>query len=906
MMTIDEQLIGKSYYKTLVEGKENVHPIKALGELYMEEQRKAISELSFIRFAQGEIYFQNCDYEAAIFKWENINNELEPWAKKNMADAYFKLEIFATAEDLYRSIQTDSEYLKMEVLLQLFSTYVARGKLDFAVEVIKEAVSFNPDYRDVTSIAKAFFEKHQDWKNAIELAVNESIRTGDLAWFDILQSYVEEGKIKKTEPNYFNEALVTLFKADLAKFERLAVSLWNQYRIGDLYFTWVKELNHILLHMEGGSSHSWKELSAVYHVTYFELINGKYLIREISHLIPNHLSNWVKMADSAYSSIAAASALAWSEIFPSSIEHSAINLAEKKVSQEMRDRNGLTDGFELFKSVVSWARKNGIEIGHRFEWMVKELLDLQAPYLLIAGAAGNEKSGFINQLLGETIIDDSISTTVMFKDDETVGIQEIGDEGEREISHLSDVSENSQTLILYKKPAPFLREKRLAFIDTPGITGLNRFRNEVFQYLQLADSLLFVLNANHAFTEEELEMVVKIREQAPDLPIHFLLNGVDSNEMEQEVIDSATSKVNTYFSKARVFAYSGRDEQLEPLTQFLKSITNHDNLEEKRTSKVQHYIRKTIKFLLERRVEMENGFIESIRWNDEMVTKLTGATNQLRDLEEEKARVMKRSFTKIKDDLKLQLMEDIPELLKGSSELIHEDSDFGKVHVQLNAEMNNRIRHHLDEMIMPSFHKGIHQWINEASDEFTDAQEFLNEMGAGFNDLYEEEKLSLACDFKVLDDWRRDADRMTRGKVHLENINILNRFTPSQFILKSAGRLLGAIQQNKSMLHNKYKQFIENEDYSEVAASVAEQFFQPFELFEKSIDRDVSMFFSPPLTELQEAVKESGSQIEFNKESLKEIRENPELYRDPITLFHLKLIQLEWMTDVREATYQNQ
>lgn len=905
-MTIDEQLIGKSYYKMLVEGKENIHPIKALGELYVEEQKKAISDLSFIRFAQGEIYFQNYDYETAIFKWENINNELEPWAKKNMADAYFELEILTTAEELYRSIQTDSDVLKMEVLLQLFSTYVALGKLDFAVEAIKEAVSFNPDYRDVTSIAKEFFEKHQDWKNAIELAVNESVRTRDLVWFDILQIYVEQGKAKKAEPNYFNEALVTLFKEDLAKFERLAVSLWNHYRNGDLYFAWIKEFNHILLHLEGGSSHSWKELSAVYYDTYFELINGKYLIREISHLIPNHLSNWVKMADSAYSSIAAASALAWGEIFPSSIEHSAINLAENKMGQMMHYGNGLEDGFELFKTIVSWARKNGIEIGHRFQWMVKELLDLNAPYLLIAGAAGNEKSDFINQLLGERVIDDSISTTVMFKDDAAVEIQEITDEGEREISQLSDVSDNLQTVILYKKPAPFLREKQLAFIDTPGVTGLNRFRNEVFQYLQLADSLLFVLNANHAFTEEELEIVVKIREQAPDLPIHFLLNGIDANELEQEVIDRATSKVNTYFSKARLFAYSGHDDQLEPLAHFLESITNHENLEEKRTSKVQHYIRKTIKFLLERRVEMENGFIESIKWNDEMVTKLTGATNQLRDLEEDKARIMKRSFTKIKDEIKLQLMEDIPELLKESSNLIQEDSDFGKIHIQLNTEMNNRICHHMDEKIMPSFHKVIHQWIDEASDEFSGAQEFLNEMGAGFNDLYEEDKLILACDFKVLDDWRRDAERMTRGKVQIENINILNRFTPSQFILKSAGRLLGAIQPNNPMLHNKYKQFIENEDYSEVASEVADQFFQPFDLFEKSIDRDVSMFFNPPFAELQETVNESAGLIESSKQSLKEIRENPELYRDPITLFQLKLIQQEWMTDVREETYQNQ
>lgn len=902
-MSIDEQLIRKMYYKTIVEGKEDVHPIKALGELYMEEQQKAISDLSFIRYAQGEVYFHHCDFEAAIFKWENINNELEPWAKKNMADAYFKLEILSTAEELYQSIQSDSDILKIEVLLQLFSVYVALGKLDLAAVAIKEAVALNPDYPNVTNIAKEFFEKHQDWKNAIELAMNEGIRTTELFWFDTLQSYVDEGRIRKMEPDYFTDALVVLFKADLARFEKLAVSMWKHYQHGELYFTWIKEFNHILLHMVGGSTHTWKELSVVYHDTYFEIIDGKHLIREISHLIPNHLSNWVKIADSSFSLMAAASALAWSEIFPSSIEHSSINLAEKKISQSVRYGNGLEDGFRLFKSVVSWARQNGIEIGYRFEWMVKELLDLRSPYLLIAGAAGNEKSGFINELIGENVIDESIPLTVFLKDDQEVEIRKISDEGERELAHISEIDDSTQTVILYKKPISILRENQLAFIHTPGIEGVNRFRNDVFQYLQFADSLLFILNSDNVLTEEELDILVNIREQASDLPIHFLLNENGPYGLDQDVIDLAASKVNTYFPKAQLFAFSGRDKHIESLAHFLVSIGNSQKLEEKRTSKIQHYIRKTIKFLLERRVEMETGYIESIKWNEDMVTKLSGATNQLRDLEEDKIRIMKKSFAAIKDDIKLQLMQDIQDLLKESTDLINEESDFGKVHIQLNAEMNNCIRQHLNENILPTFHKAIHQWIDEASREFNGAQGFINDMGAGFNDLYEEDRLMLACDFKVLDDWRRDADRMTRGKVQLENINILNRFTPSQFLLKSAGKLLGALQQNKSLIYTKYKQYIENEDYSEAAAEVAEQFFHPFELFEKSIDRDVSMFFSPPITELQEAVSESGRQIEESKVSLKELRENPELYRDPITLFQLKLLQLEWMTTSNEEIY---
>ncbi len=93
---LEEQLVNKQYYETFMHPNENRHPAEVLGEAYMNEQRSEMVDLSYIRFAQGEVYFQSKDYEAAIFKWENINNELQPWAKKNMADAYFELELFST------------------------------------------------------------------------------------------------------------------------------------------------------------------------------------------------------------------------------------------------------------------------------------------------------------------------------------------------------------------------------------------------------------------------------------------------------------------------------------------------------------------------------------------------------------------------------------------------------------------------------------------------------------------------------------------------------------------------------------------------------------------------------------------------------------------------------------------
>ena len=197
-------------------------------------------------------------------------------------------------------------------------------------------------------------------------------------------------------------------------------------------------------------------------------------------------------------------------------------------------------------------------------------------------------------------------------------------------------------------------------------------------------------------------------------------------------------------------------------------------------------------------------------------------------------------------------------MLQECSSFIKEDSNFSKIHLELNDEMNKRLEDYLDQTVMPKYYRLLQEWIEGSKEEFVQSQEFLDEIGEGFNHMYGEERLSLDCDFKVLDDWHRDTDRMT-SRFQLETVNILLRRTPSQFLLKSAGKLFGAMTQNKALLFNKYKSFVENEDYSKRFQPSMQQFFQQFELFEKSLERDVTLFFKSPLNLLNRSVEEARS-----------------------------------------------
>ena len=149
-----------------------------------------------------------------------------------------------------------------------------------------------------------------------------------------------------------------------------------------------------------------------------------------------------------------------------------------------------------------------------------------------------------------------------------------------------------------------------------------------------------------------------------------------------------------------------------------------------------------------------------------------------------------------------------------------------------------------------------------------------------------------------MDDWKRDIERISRGALRFDKVNILLRNNPSQLLLKGVGKVLGSISKNKDMLHSRYKNYIENADYSEIAGEIIHSFIQQLELFEESIKWDVNRFISNPQTELHSLIEEVQVDIEKHNDSLNRLREKPEIYRDPLTLFELKLRQYELMNRI--------
>ncbi|HLU23480.1 MAG TPA: hypothetical protein VKZ77_13530 [Bacillaceae bacterium] len=674
MVEIESVLIDKTYYEKTFMENENQHPVEVMGKLYFEEQKQSFSDLSDIRFAQGEIYYHCKDYEAAIYKWENVHNNLEPWARKNMADAYVESDILDTAENIYKSITTDSLILNTEINLRLFHLYVQQNKFNEANQMIKNAVVLDPDYRNVSKIAYSFFVEQQDWENALEIAVNESIRTKSTEWFDILLSIFENDQLHKKNPTYYLPVLQVIGEESKLHFEQIVDKLWNHYKNESIYFEWLQVINQLV-------KEESEVISPYYMQEYIDMIGGKYSLSVMKPVVPNLLTAWLKVAGPNDRVFAASAVLAWNHQFPEVFTEKIINAGRTILAEEHLEIDILTECHDLLQAIKRWEKDN--------------------------------------KLGTETVIP----------------------------------SFNSSLDLL-------------------------------------------------AFTRQRLASLV------------------------------------------------------------------------------------------DKQQELKASLSESIEINDDIVGRLNGSVHQLEDMQEEKIRVLQKAYKSMKDKLTAKMKEEIPLFLKSTTEIMKEDTDYRTIHLDLNIEMNNRIRNYMNETILPLFKQLLQDWIAQSQAELNESQERMDEWSTGFNELLGVDSLDLLCDFSILEDWKRDAERLS-DNVSIDKENILLRRTPSQVLLKSAGKLFGSLPKNNTVLANTYKNFVEKEDYVEAAESVINKFFRQFELIEKAIARDIQIFFKEPYQTLKDTVVLKNNELEKNRSDYTEIKENPEKFLDPITLFEIRLDQYE-------------
>ncbi|MED0653251.1 GTP-binding protein [Anoxybacillus geothermalis] len=910
-MGFEQQLVHKTFYETLVEAGER-DVVRALGEMFFAAHRDG-ADLSSIRFAQGEVYFHRRDYEAAIFKWEQVQrDDLRPWAQKNIADSCYELGRLELAEELYRSIETDSETLQAEIMLRLFSLYRELGENAKADDMIKRGVSRYPDYPNMTEWARAFFEEQGDWESAVELALGETLRTSARRWADILIGYVEQGHARVMAPERFSRCLALLYETDRVKFERLVQALWNGYRDGDLYFSWLAEWNRLYEELEIRRDYDWKRIPVLLADAYAGLMKGPYRLKELVEVAPPLVKSWMSLADGPEAAAAAAALLAWSEKFPEAFEEETVNDAAKRLVHAKRQAGEA--GVSLFDEIADWAEEQRAGSHFRFRWFVRQLSDSRTHCVLVAGASRHERLAFLRTLVGEAALAAPSAPVLAWRNGGELEVAKISDD---QFTVFSSIDEFQQAAggranrfpddVVIECAAPFsLVPQGIVLLDIGPLGGRASSDHEALVSFSLADSILFLLNGEDPFSSADEQLMLQLRERAPHVPMYVLLppgDGMVDEEETARMVEEVEAHVRTIVPEARVIVYSPHApsrKQQQALVGWLEEMRRCVS-PVRREEAILTTTGRFIAHLFRQRAEAESRLAELVVWKKEMAAKLSGAIHQLGDLQEEKTAKVAKSFHTVLADMRGELTKAIPDLLRNMAELVGENSDFSRLPLELNDKANERLRAYLDEEALPKLRRAMEQWIAAAEDEFNECQVFLHEMGEGFNAMFGQERLKLECDFRIVADWRRDISRLTSG-AQIEKLNIFLRRTPGQLLLKGAGKLLGAFAQNKAMLAQKYKQLIETQDYIDVAETAARQLLLPFEWFAKSIERDVTQFFQAPATMLRETLERLELEIAAQEGELKQMRTNPEAYRDPLVLFGIRLRQCEQLAQAAAAT----
>lgn len=827
-MTLEDRLIQKTYYKHFINDNENRHPIEVLGEAAVAEQEKESYDLSDIRFAQGEVYYHSQDFETAIFKWENINSELEPWAKKNIGDTYYKTGRLSDAEEIYLSLKVDDPILTAEVSLQLFSLYIDQDNIERAYEVIKEAVKVNPAYPGITELARKFYERQEDWESATELAVSESLRTEDLFWFATVIKYAKNQYTTIFSPDYFYQVLITFYKTDQMHFKKLVSALWESYKNEETYLEWIKTINDIFLNVDIGLYEYWQEISSLYEESYLYLISGSYDLQVLHDFIPTTLENWLKVTRDAKSLFPAAAIWTWNEQFPSTIMEESVQKAESTLFNSDSDIDGLSYSLNIVESMMSWAKQRNIEL----DPSVASLLNKNVHHLLMIDPENDEE------------------TTV-------------------KTLHTFSREEDERTWMVVDGSSAY-REKKL--------------RQSLDKWAPLGDSLLFIVHPTYTFSEDEREELRKLEQS---MPVRFLIKGMDAH-------GDIESRLRMDFQDALISV--GGDENLTSFIQanFFEII---DGTEKRRIHKLLSFMRITLHDLGKRRVEEELYLQDLINTEEQKIEKLGSDIEFLRELEKKKSRYVTETYAKLKDEIKDNFENSLPNLLRECTEIITEDSDFANIHKEVNDKMNKVIEVQWTKVLTDLQH-ALQQWLSLSREELVQSQESFDDLAVEFNNRFAGEKVELKGDFKILDDWRRDIRRLTvRMPIEEQNIFLQSKF--AQLMFQRAGKLIGALASQKTM-YNQYKKNVDSQDYEEAAQMVTNRLFAQFNSLENSLKLDVETFFSQPFEELTMLKDGTEVSLENNRLTLKDMKENPGEYYNPIKLFEIRVRQYEVMIEAKE------
>jgi tetratricopeptide (TPR) repeat protein/GTPase SAR1 family protein len=919
------KLAKKTYYQSLILlDQHTILTLKQLSEMLSSAADSV--QVNELRFIQGEIYFLFGDYESSIFKWMKVEGSLSEWAKKNIGDAYVKLNQFANAEVSFKSVQPKTKELSLEKLLALFSLYKRGMHQNLAIEAIEDALKIDPDYQQLSRMAQAYYEEIGSYEKAVKLTVYEYGRTKDSYWMQAINGYIESGIAEKVEPRYFFPMLPVLVYEESSVFHTFIISLWNRYEQTTLYMDWLEGLNSWfdLNHETITENFIHEELLDYLESAFLHLTTGRYLLEDISDLVPDILVNsyYLLEKSNSYRHTICAAIVAWSEWVPGTLPKEIVEKSRKQVlGNKLSDLKN-----ELKNNMYHWATEKNFSIDPLIDWWIQYFHDDQNVHLLIAGTFSNGKSSFINSILGEEILltKDLPTTSTLIhlhfgKDTQFHRISEKEIEPFSKLEQLQafttidhDHEEKQiEGIVDVALPSKFLEDKNVTFIDSPGFNDIRKDENPTKDFINLADAVLFVLSAEAPFRKTERDIMFELLEADSLLDVDFLLNKLDYIEEEEEleeVLDDVSRKIKKHFGNAVLIPYSSREPEsyLESFGQFLQgksdTLRNSEGLFLGRSRKVIPWYNQLLDSFereKEKAISRLKGMVEE---QQDQIKLLQSIQEEVYKSKDELLGWIKSQYEVRKDRLIRDIQVKVPKTIKNCSSLVHVDSDFKNLHHLLNEEMNREMERLLKYEILPNYQNGLEEWLDNCKMRLSSITAQKEQIEQILSFIFEGVKLDINVEtIDRLLDHQRLKQAQIIGTFAFEPRDIMLKLNVKKALLIGAGRIFGKLNNSNTILYDQYKKYLETETFDDAAKECLDMILKQFPAFDAPILSELDTLFTTVTESLGRFISTIKKELNDNETELTEFFSNPELIDDPITLFRVSVRRQELLQEANSS-----
>ncbi|MBD8071172.1 dynamin family protein [Bacillus sp. PS06] len=911
VLTNEQQLAQKIFYQAMDLGVETSQQVLALSK-QLNQRTHSSDE---IRFAQAELYFNLEDFETAVFKWEQIekSSPLSGWATKNIGDAYVLMGRAREAEMIYQSLNTPSDALKMEGLLAQYALYLAQHQEEKLGSIVDSLVATDWSYQHVFELALAFYEEKEEYLSAFTLVVNKLEREFDESLFSKIFSYLHLSEGTELSPVFtVPKLLKILWCEDQEKLNACFVALHNYYLASDLFIHWLDSLfvsiqesdQAFAVFLLDTHSHSFYQMMN-------QLVSARFTVKEIEHVVEMHLPAYQALCEDLPLKQAITSCLlAWKEKFP----HSSVAIKDFTFSHQKIYDWGAVNA--TYHSIIEWMDERGVNHDSYSKWWLDYFLEDSTKKVMITGTFSNGKSSFINSVLGEELlITDLLPTTAvvtLLQYGETKQMVEIGKqtiavvnptelEHRTTIDHEKDGKHSAAIFSIHTNATPLL-EHQVTFIDTPGFNDLEHAQNPTYHHLDLADEVLFIFSAETPFKKTEKEILLKMIELRPELPVRFILNKadfLDEDELE-DVIEDVSRKLSKQLGlEPEVIPYSsvhpGADEASD-----LQRYLNERNDSHIGQTRIEHAI---------------PYFQQLLRKFDEFVHEKEMHLNvlfQRHRKEVEELNVLKQKVQQVKNELTSQCLQQYVKLISGiyhevkestSAELkqfagkITTNTDLDRVHLILNQEMNQTLEWKQLNQILPQVNQKFNFWLFMIRRHFEPAKNTLGVYQLELEDiLNSDESVQVTYQYEhTLEDMKQQFEQLV-ATITYQQIDILNRINPFQTFLKGVGKLLGGASPSMTLKVDQYRNYLENKSYDDAISKYIYNITKTLGQFEAVIREQVHSTFGAFETALETEVKSSTEKMMNQAKQLRQLHADKAANSEIIDmhLLHIRAMEIDY------------